>query len=57
MTCDALSGLSGSVGIKKPDVGVSVGFVGVHYREPDTDAETSQQSKLGNLEVEGDTQW
>ena len=31
-------GLSGSVGITKPDSGVSVGFVGVPYREPDTDA-------------------
>jgi hypothetical protein len=47
MTCDALSGLSGSVGITKPDAGASVGFVGFPYREPDTDADRCRQQENG----------
>jgi hypothetical protein len=38
-------GVSGSVGITKPDAGVSVGFVGVLYREPDTDAGRCRQAQ------------
>jgi hypothetical protein len=50
-------GPSGSVGITKADIGVSVGFVGVPYREPDTDARTSRRVDFDTKKDEGEARW